>query len=106
MAYIDNPFKVGQYAQCINDRFPEIITTNEDKSHLGEQPKNYPKLGKFYCVDEVLGEFIRFDEFDCHDEDSSHFGWSWWFHTHFKPLTDEEFEEEYNKVMQRVGLNP
>lgn len=103
--YIENPFKVGQYAKCINDNFPAVITTDEDKSQLGKQPKNHPIKGKFYVVDEVLGEFIRFDEFDCHEQNSLDFGWKWWKHTHFKPLTDSEFEKEYNNVMQHTGLN-
>lgn len=98
MSYIENPFKVGQYAKCINDNFPEIITTNEDKSNLGKQPSKYPKLGKYYVVDEILGEFIRFDEFDCSDENSIDYGYKWWFHTHFQALTDEEFENEYKKI--------
>lgn len=41
MAYIENPFTVGQYALCINENFPVVETTG-DISQIGTQPINHP----------------------------------------------------------------
>lgn len=97
MAYIENPFKVGDYALCINDKFP-IVETTRDKTQIGTYPSEHPKKGEICCVDEILGEFLRFDEYDCNDESSPDYGWKWWKHTHFKLLTNQEVEEHYEKV--------
>lgn len=77
MAYIENPFRTGQYAQCINDNFPVVETTG-DKSQIGTHPLTHPKKGEICCVDEILGEFLRFDEYDCNDETSIDYGYKWW----------------------------
>lgn len=94
MEYIDNPFEIGNYALCINENFPVVETTG-DKSQIGKQPLSHPKYGEICCVDEVLGEYFRFDEHDCDDPNNPDYGWKWWKHTHFKILTQEEVEEHY-----------
>lgn len=101
MSYIENPFTVGQYALCINENFPVVETTG-DKSQIGTQPISHPKRGEICCVDEILGEYLRFDEHDCNDPNNPDYGWKWWKHTHFKPLTKQEVEEHYEKVGQGV----
>jgi len=52
--------------------------------------------------DEILGEYLRFDEHDCNDPNNPDYGWKWWKHTHFKPLTQQQVEEHYEKVGQGV----
>jgi len=103
MAYIENRFKVGQYALCINDNFP-IVETTGDKSQIGINPITFPKKGEICCVDEILGEFLRFDEYDCNDETKLDYGWRWWIHTHFKPITQEEVEHHYAEIAKGVKV--
>lgn len=91
MSYTENPFKLGQPALCINDVFPVVETTG-DKSQIGKQAINHPRKGEVCHVDEILGEYIRFDKHDCNDENNPDYGWKWWKHTHFKPLTQQEYE--------------
>jgi hypothetical protein len=95
MAYIENPFSVGQKVVCINDYFPQVTTTGEDKSRIGVIPKKRPSKGVVYQIDEMLGEFIRFDCMDISDVEDPDYGWRWWKHTHFAPIdTDTIFDEE------------
>ena len=83
MAYIDNPFKSGDTVICINDRFSMVVTT-ADKSLIGTLPPIHPAIGESLVIDEILGEFIRFDRYDCKDTSLPDYGWRWWKHTHFK----------------------
>ena len=98
MAYTENPFKVGQSVVCINDYFPQAITTGEDKSRIGIVPQSRPSKGVVYQIDEILGEFIRFDCMDMSDVEDPDYGWRWWKHTHFAAidnslLLDSEMED-------------
>jgi hypothetical protein len=97
MPYIENPFNVGDYALCVNDNFP-IVTTTGDKSQIGSKPDIHPQKGEVCCVDEILGEFLRFDEYDFNDS------WNWWIHTHFKKLTQEEVEDHYEEIGQNAMM--
>jgi hypothetical protein len=101
MAYIGNPFKVGQYAICVNDNFPDIITTG-DKSQIGMHPAAFPRKNEICHVDEIRGEFLRFDEYDCNDENHPEFGCRWWIHTHFKQISNEEVEEYYEYLSKSI----
>lgn len=101
MAYIENPFEVGNYVICVNDIFPAVSTTG-DKSLIGTLPSEYPKKGEVCCIDEILGEFIRFDEYDCNEETSLEYGFRWWKHTHFKLMTNEEVENHYENVGKKT----
>lgn len=97
MPYIENPFKKGVCVICINDNFPAWKTTDKDKSQIGKQPSLYPKRGEICVIDEILGEFIRFDEYDVDDPNDKEFGFCWWKHTHFKLVRDEEAEIYFNE---------
>ena len=104
MAYIENPFTVGQYVLCINENFP-IVETTGDKSQIGTQPISHPKKGEICCVSEIIGEYLRFDEYDCNDPNNPGYGWNWWKHTHFKPISQQEVEEHYTEAAKKfVGL--
>lgn len=102
MEYIENPFRAGEYALCINETFPVVATTEENKSIIGSVPMRHPKKGEICCVDETLGEFIRFDEYDDNNESSPDYGWKWWKHTHFKKLTLQEVEEHYESIGKKT----
>jgi len=102
MAYVENPFKVGQYALCINDNF-HVVKTTGDKSKIGTITIRFPKIGEICCIDEILGEFLRFDEYDCNDKMSVDYGWHWWKHINFKPITLEEVERRYSQSAKELS---
>lgn len=97
MAYIDNPFKEGQKVVCINDDFILSITDG-DKGRIGNAPPVSPKKGEALEVDEILGEFLRFEGYDCHDMKHPDYGWRWWKHTHFAPF-EEQHDEAHNSLV-------
>lgn len=89
MAYIENPFTVGQSVVCINDHFSLVITT-ADKERICTLPPVHPKLNEHLVIDEILGEYLRFDKYDCDDVNHPDFGWRWWRHTHFAAIQESK----------------
>lgn len=89
MAYIENPFSVGQSVVCINDHFPLIMTT-ADKERVGTMPSVHPKLNESLVIDEILGEYLRFDQYDCDDVNHPDYGLNWWKHTHFAAIQESK----------------
>lgn len=87
MAYIENPFSVGQSVVCINDYFPMVITT-ADKERIGTLPTVHPKRNELLVIDEILGEYLRFNKYDCDDVNLPDYGWRWWKHTHFAAIQE------------------
>lgn len=87
MAYIENPFKIGQSVICVNDYFPMVITT-AGKERIGTLPQVHPKIDELLEISEILGEYLRFDIYDCKDETHPDYGWRWWKHTHFRPICE------------------
>jgi hypothetical protein len=77
-------FYEGQKVVCISEDFPQIRTTNKDKSELGQQAIQHPKKGETLVIDEMLGVFLRFDKYDT---DS----FNWWHNSRFKPLDEFKF---------------
>ena len=49
-------------------------------------------------VDEILGEFLRFNDFDFNDENHPDYGFKWWKHTQFRPMTEKEQEEHCEEI--------
>ena len=90
MAYIKNPFSVGQKVVCVSDFFHRLITTKEDKSNIGGLPISHPLKGVVYTIDEILGEYLRFDPLDDWDTNSPDYGWRWWKHTCFAPIDEAD----------------
>ena len=86
MAYIENPFRTGQVVRCIKDCSTVIVHSTNPvlKGTVGAYPS--PKEGDILTVDEVLGEYLRFDRYDDMEGD----GYNWWFHTNFRPLSGAE----------------
>lgn len=72
------PFYEGQEVVCINDSFPMVRTTNEDKSNIGQPAEFHPQKNEELIIDEILGPFLRFDKYD-----SDEFGFQWWHHSAF-----------------------
>lgn len=74
--------KEGDKVICISENFPIWKTTNEDKSIIGTHPNNHPKKGEELFVDEVLGDFLRFDKYDTEEE------FAWWKSDRFKKVSN------------------
>lgn len=78
--------KQGDKVICVSENFPRWKTTDEDKTGIGLQPKIHPTKGEVLTVDEVLGEFLRFD---IYDTDS----YNWWKSNRFRKLNLQELME-------------
>lgn len=85
---ITNPFEVGQTVVCISEDFPWI------QKYGGVNPATItPKLHEQLTVNEILGDFVRFDKYDT---DASY---NWWYWNRFAPISEvcasAEINEEY-----------
>lgn len=85
--------KEGDEVICISEAFPEWKTTDEDKSRIGTVPANHPKKGEILTIDEVLGEFIRFDKYDIPGS------YNWWHHSRFRKIEDIEDEAAADAIV-------
>ena len=86
MAYIENPFRTGQTVRCIKDCSTVIVHSTNPALKGTVGTYRAPKEGDILTVDEVLGEYLRFDKYDGLGGD----GYNWWFHTSFRPLSEAE----------------
>lgn len=85
-------FNQGDRVICINDKnFTIVITTEEDKSIIGKYATSYPKEGDILTVDEVLGEFIRFDK--CDNQSFN------WFHEKYFTLLPYSNKAVQDKIL-------
>jgi len=76
-----NSFFEGQIVICISEQFPVHTTTETDKSIIGKQAKIHPKKGEVLVVNEILGDFLRFDIYDKETL-------NWWHSSNFYPQND------------------
>ena len=74
-----NQFIEGQKVICISERFELVITTESDKSNIGKQPSTHPIKGAVYEIDEILGDFLNFKQFNID-------GFMWFHYTRFAPV--------------------
>lgn len=72
----------GTKVICISENFPLWKTTKEDKTEIGSHPINHPKKDEVLIVDEVLGDFLRFEAYDTVDE------YKWWHKNRFRIVDD------------------
>ena len=75
-----NKFTEGQKVVCISENFPMVRTTETDKSDLGKQAPLHPIKGQVYTIDEILGDFLNFRQFNDHE------GFKWFHHSRFAPI--------------------
>lgn len=91
-----NPFSEGQKVVCISDHFPHL-------PQYGGTPENTadkPKKGEILVIDEILGDFLRFDKYDTEQS------FNWWMHNRFAPLTDESEQlNEGKHLLQWLNLS-
>lgn len=81
-------FTEGQKVVCIDDNFPLWKTTEEDKSGIGKLAPIHPKKGEILIIDEILGEFLNFRQYNLPLLNQ-------WFHERFfEPYDDLEISQE------------
>ena len=87
----------GQKVVCISESFPVHATTEVDKSIIGNQAPIHPVKGETLVIDEILGDFFRFDKYDSNES------FNWWHCTRFRPLDDFIITESVESEMQCVA---
>ena len=82
---------INQKVVCINDDFPPI-KKYEDLSHpssgIFNSAGNKPKLREVIIIDDVLGDFLRFEKYDTVES------FNWWIADNFAPIDDEKVEKK------------
>lgn len=86
MKEVTNPFVEGDRVICISDRFPIIPKYSGDSTIETERK---PTIGDVLIIDEILGDFVRFDQYD---SDS----FNWWYWDRFARI-DKALDEIKNK---------
>lgn len=71
-------FTEGQKVICINDHFPVI----KEYGGTGKSPINFPQKGEVLIIDEILGEFLRFNKYDTLES------FNWWIETNFSNIDE------------------
>lgn len=80
MKEITNPFTEGEIAVCISNDFPLI----PEYGGTGKEADIKPKIHEIIRVDEILGDFLRFNKYDTEESNM------WWHHTRFRKLSAVE----------------
>ena len=81
---MDHGFYEGQTVVCISQHFPLI----KEYGGTGKEAQYTPQKGEILVIDEILGEFLRFDKYDGPES------YNWWIATHFAPIDETELEIE------------
>lgn len=96
---LSHTFYVGQDVVCINDAFPLLTTTLEDKQNVGKQAEWHPMLNEKLTIDEMLGDFLRFQKYDIGDH------CQWWHKSRFIAYAEKrliEVIEENKNTLENV----
>ena len=96
-------FREGQKVVCISEDFPVHTTTKPDKSEIGTQAPIHPKKGETLVIDEMLGDFLRFDKYDTD-------AFNWWHCSRFRPIDEIEVtsnidETELFEALRKSEIN-
>ena len=84
--------EVRQQVVCINGNVPRI------KKYGGKRaPSIKPKKGEILIIDEILGEFLRFNVYDTSES------FNWWIDNQFAPVDEFEIEENFiEEVLEKA----
>lgn len=77
---MENEFNVGQKVICISENFPVI----NKYGGTGKEALNHPNTGEVLVINDILGVFINFEEYDSNDSIN------WWKYDRFMPISDDE----------------
>ena len=84
-------FYEGQKVVCISEIFPVHATTETDKSIIGTQAAFHPKKGETLIIDEILGDFLRFDKYDTD-------AFNWWHCSRFRPIDEIQITSQIEEL--------
>jgi hypothetical protein len=104
---MNNNFEVGQLAICISDNFPHVAEYSKTKT---DTIINKPALRGVYEIAEILGDYLRFDEFDIKDEFGNVLVFNWFKYDRFAVLQVVETllneEKKHFLDLKHKGLQP
>jgi len=88
-----NPFSEGSKVVCISTAFPRIA-----KYGGTDLPQPTPKLHEVLVVDEILGDFLHFVQYDT-DKSTN-----WWHHTRFAPVDPvDKLQEAWASALEEIN---
>ena len=88
-----NEFHEGQKVVCISENFPII----KKYGGSGKEATNIPSEEEVLAIDEILGEFLRFNKYDTKES------YNWWKSDRFAPITEEEIPME-EQIAEALSL--
>ncbi len=86
-------YRVGAMVVCVSTNFP--VVKKFSSTNVGA--KECPKLHEHLMIDEILGDYLRFDKYDEHGM------CNWWKYDRFIPLSSEQLAE--NKKEGEIATN-
>lgn len=89
-----NLFFEGQKVVCISEDFPLI--KKYSTIDIGEA-KETPKKNEIIIIDEILGEFLRFNKYDTPES------FNWWKYDRFAPLDDNKSIHVTEEMLEHNG---
>jgi hypothetical protein len=84
-------FYEGQKVVCVSQDFPLI----KKYGGTGKEAQSTPKKNEILIINEILGDFLRFDKYDTEDSNN------WWFYNHFAPIDETEISIE-NLLLESI----
>ena len=89
---MENNFKEGQKVVCVSEKFPLI----KEYGGNGKEPIKTPKIDEILTINEILGDFLRFDKYDTDES------FNWWKYDRFRDIKEYEEYQEYEEN-QRIA---
>ena len=90
---MEHGFQEGQKVVCISQDFPVI----KKYGGTGEEAKDTPKKDELLVIDEILGDFLRFDKYDTNES------YNWWKADRFAPIDENELAIE-NLIAEALSV--
>ena len=90
---MEHGFQEGQKVVCISQDFPVI----KKYGGTGKEAKYTPKKDEVLVIDEILGEFLRFDKYDTDES------FNWWKADRFAPIDETELAIE-NLIAEALAV--
>jgi len=90
---MEHGFQEGQKVVCISQDFPVI----KEYGGTGEEAKDTPKKDEVLVIDEILGDFLRFDKYDTNES------FNWWKADRFAPIDETELAIE-NLIAEALAV--
>lgn len=87
-----NKFKQGQKVVCISENFPLI----KKYGGTGIEPRLTPKKDEVLFIDEILGDFLRFNKYDTSES------FNWWKYDRFADINELQNYEDKQRIADEM----